>query len=416
MNKKILIFIGIGIAVAALGIGVYFFLIPRCPASCDDGYLYTQDVCSKKTDYECSYTTIEKYCRNKICEAGETYENCPEDCPSCDDNNKCTKDSYDYHQQKCIYESDAACYSKTITLTPATTGIDYQVKIELNSSNFNYSKAKTNGEDIRFFDKGGNSLDYWIEDWNGAGRVSVVWVKVSSPQTDEIYMYYGYPNAISASTASAVFEFFDDFSYSDESALTKVWNKYGTPVIELSDGIVTITAPQDKEHGGQHIFKSVGSTTLLNNIVEINTKRFSGHDSHMANIGYASSVGGSISDGDSWAVLRYSPSFDGSLVVFGGNHGSIASSPIGSFNVIKIYHQEGVSYAYEPTSTKVAEYSWPTEPPPGEYVLLGGATTTYGTGKASYDWIRVRKYTSTEPIATVGDEEAVSEGTGPIYD
>ncbi len=416
MSKKTLIFIGIGIAVAALGVGVYFFLIPRCPASCDDGYIYTQDVCSKETNYKCSYTTLEKYCRNKICEAGETYETCPEDCPSCDDNNKCTKDSYDYHQQKCIYESSGPCYSKTITLAPATTEVDYQIKVELNSSNFNYSKAKTNGEDIRFFDKSGNSLDYWIEDWNGAGRISVIWVKVASPGTDEIYMYYGYPNASSASSGSAVFDFFDDFDYSDESALTEVWNKHGGPVIELSDSIVTIAASGDKEHQGQHIFKNVGSAILLNNIVEIYAKRFSGHHSHMANIGYTSSVGGSISDGDCWAALRYSPSPDGSLVVFGGNHGSITSSPVGSFNTIKIYHQEGVSYAYEPPGTKVAEYSWPMGPPPGDHVLLGGATTTYGSGKASYDWIRVRKYAPTEPSATVGDEKMVEEGTGPSYD
>jgi hypothetical protein len=153
----------------------------------------------------------------------------------------------------------------------------------------------------------------------------------------------------------------------------------------------------------------VGSSTLVNNLVEMSVKRFSGHHSHMANIGYTSSSGGSIGDGDTWAALRYSPSPDGSLVVFGGNHGSIASSPIGSFNTIMIYHQEGVSYAYEPPDTKVAQYSWPMPLPPGDYVLLGGATTISGSGKASYDWIRVRKYFSKEPSASVGDEEAVGE-------
>ncbi len=370
MSKKILIFIGIGIVIAALGVGGYFFLIPRCPASCDDGNPCTEEVCSEETNY------------------------------------------------KCIHEQIAPCYLRTITLAPAAPEVDYQIKIELTSSNFDYSKVKINGEDIRFFDESGNSLNYWIEDWNGAERVSIIWAKVTSPGTDKIYMYYGHPDASSASTGSAVFEFFDDFDYSDESELTQVWNKHGSPVIELSNSIVTITASGNKEQGGQHISKNVGSSTLLNNIVEIYAKRFSGpgHHHHMANIGSTSSSGGSISDGNCWAVSRYGASPDGSHVVFGGNHGGIIPSPFDSFNIIKIYHQEGVSYAYEPPSTKVAEYSWPMGPPPGDYVLLGGQTYISGRGKASYDWIRVRKYTSTEPSVTVGNEKVVDEGTSLVYD
>jgi len=38
----------------------------------------------------------------KICEAGETYETCPTDCPNCNDKNECTIDEYDYHLQECV--------------------------------------------------------------------------------------------------------------------------------------------------------------------------------------------------------------------------------------------------------------------------------------------------------------------------
>jgi len=389
---------------------------PKCAADCpdcnddnkctEDSYDYHEQKCLNKIIVPC--------CGNGVCDKDvETYSSCSADCPDCNDDNECTKDSYDYYEQKCIYKLIAPCYLKPITLAPATSEIDYQIKLELTPSNFNYSKAKTNGEDIRFFDENDNPLNYWIEDWDGAGRVSVIWVKVTSPGTDKIYMHYGHPDASPASSGSAVFEFFDNFDYSDESELIKVWNKHDSPVIELSDSIVTITASGAGEHGGQHIFKNIGSSTLLNNIVEIYTKRFSGYHSHMANIGYTSSNGGPISDGDCWAALRYSPSPEGTYLVFGGNHGGITSSPIDSFNIIKIYHQEGVSYAYEPPSTKVAEYNWPKGPPTGGYVLLGGATTISGRGKASYDWIRVRKYISTEPSATVGNEKVVGEGTSP---
>jgi len=393
-------------------VGEVYLECMDCP-NCDDenkctsdSYDYNKHECVNKPilDVVC--------CGNTLCEEGyETNSDCPKDCPSCDDANECTKDSYDYDGQKCIHEPIAPCYLRPITLTPAAPEIDYQIKIELTSSNFDYSKAKTDGEDIRFFDENDNPLNYWIEDWNGAGGVSTVWVKVTSSGTDKIYMYYGHPDASSASTGSAVFEFFEGFDYSGESELTQVWNKHGSPVIELSDSIVTITTSGAEEHGGQHISKNVGASILLNNLVEMYVKRFSGggYANHMANIGYASSIGGSISDGNCWAVLRYNPSPDGGIVVFGGNHGGITSSPIGSFNIIKIYHQEGISYAYEPQSTKVAEYNWPGEPPLGDYVLLGGQTYNSGNGKASYDWIRIRKYTSTEPSATVGNEKAVGE-------
>jgi hypothetical protein len=47
-------------------------------------------------------------------------------------------------------------YERPITLTPATPVADYQVKIELTTSNFDYSKARSDGGDIRFYDPGNN--------------------------------------------------------------------------------------------------------------------------------------------------------------------------------------------------------------------------------------------------------------------
>ena len=293
---------------------------------------------SECKDNKCIYSPVSGCCGNEKCETGETYESCAGDCPNCDDANDCTKDSYDYHEQKCVYKSSGPCYLKPITIAPATSVTDYQIKIILTSSNFAYSKAMKNGEDIRFFDEGGNSLNYWIEDWNGPGGISSIWVKVTSSGTDKIYMYYGHPDTSSASSAASVFEFFDNFDYSDESELTEVWTKHGDPDIELSNGVVTIATSGDGKEGAQHIFKDVGSSTLLSNIVEIYAKRFSGgYGNHMANIGYASSTGGPIGDGNCWAVSRYNPSPDGGIVVFGSNHGSIVPSPYDSFNIIKIY-------------------------------------------------------------------------------
>ncbi|MFZ2970148.1 MAG: family 16 glycoside hydrolase [Minisyncoccia bacterium] len=101
MNNKYLIIIILAVVLTA-GVGGYFLSRPACPASCDDNNSCTIDTCSKDTDYECSFKKIPDCCGNKSCEVSETYQVCPTDCPNCDDDNKCTKDDYDYHEQKCV--------------------------------------------------------------------------------------------------------------------------------------------------------------------------------------------------------------------------------------------------------------------------------------------------------------------------
>ena len=60
-------------------------------------------------DKNCSYAPIIPCCDNEKCEIGETYGNCMGDCPDCDDRDKCTEDSFDYDQQKCINEEIIPC-------------------------------------------------------------------------------------------------------------------------------------------------------------------------------------------------------------------------------------------------------------------------------------------------------------------
>ncbi|MDP2864480.1 MAG: hypothetical protein Q8N73_02405 [bacterium] len=132
MNKKILIFIGVGILIAGFSVGGYFFLIPRCPESCDDRNPCTQDFCSPETNYQCKYSpiigitegcqglvetckqyqcvesecqivTLANCCGNGECETGEDWETCSQDCELCDDGNPCTQDIYSYETGKCSY-------------------------------------------------------------------------------------------------------------------------------------------------------------------------------------------------------------------------------------------------------------------------------------------------------------------------
>jgi len=129
---------------------------------------------------------------------------------------------------KISHISAAFKYRRRIIITEQSGSdlTDYQVLIELDSSNFDFSKTQTNGEDIRFADANGNLLPYWIEEWDAVNKRAKVWVKVPTIPANssvEIWMYYGNPKFPSASDGGATFDFFDDFSY-QTSTLQKIYS------------------------------------------------------------------------------------------------------------------------------------------------------------------------------------------------
>jgi hypothetical protein len=95
----------------------------------------------------------------------------------------------------------------------ATTLTNYQVLITLDSSNFVFSAAQSNGSDLRVTASDGTTLlPFWIESWNQAGQSAYVWVKVPSiPASTNVvvYLYYGNSAASSTSDGDATFDFYD---------------------------------------------------------------------------------------------------------------------------------------------------------------------------------------------------------------
>ncbi len=110
-------------------------------------------------------------------------------------------------------------YYKEITVNENSgkTLTDYPVLVELNSANFDFSKAKFDGSDIRFA-ADGEELNYWIEEWDAVRKKAKIWVKVPSIPANgvtKIKMWYGNPSASAVSDGDKVFEFFDDFEDGD---------------------------------------------------------------------------------------------------------------------------------------------------------------------------------------------------------
>lgn len=90
-------------------------------------------------------------------------------------------------------------YSKRITIDNADRAenlIDFPVGVYLTSANFDFTKAQTNGEDIRFVDADEvTDLAYEIVSWDAAGEFAEIWVNVpqidASSDTDYFTMYWG---------------------------------------------------------------------------------------------------------------------------------------------------------------------------------------------------------------------------------
>ena len=99
-------------------------------------------------------------------------------------------------------------YRREITITNVNgTLTDYQILVELNSTNFNFSHAQENGSDIRFVASDDETLlNHWIEVWNSTNQSAKIWVNVSEvTEGTKIFMYYGNENASDASDVNSTF-------------------------------------------------------------------------------------------------------------------------------------------------------------------------------------------------------------------
>jgi len=95
---------------------------------------------------------------------------------------------------------------------------DYQIKVNLDNTNFDFSKAKSDGSDVRITDSDGTTLlNYWIESWDSSGQTATLWAKVPSiPASCSIYIYYGNSEATSVSNGDNTFLAFIPFdNYND---------------------------------------------------------------------------------------------------------------------------------------------------------------------------------------------------------
>ncbi|MCF7733782.1 MAG: DUF2341 domain-containing protein, partial [Akkermansiaceae bacterium] len=121
----------------------------------------------------------------------------------------------DYTVSVQSYEAWAHHGSLFIITTPdganipgGATETNFPLLVRLNSGNFNFDDAQSDGRDIRFTTAAGASLPYQIEQWDAANGTASIWVKIptiTGNSTQEILMYWGKAGVASESSGSAVF-------------------------------------------------------------------------------------------------------------------------------------------------------------------------------------------------------------------
>jgi len=122
----------------------------------------------------------------------------------------------------CIYRGSRQMI--TIIGTDETL-YNYQVKIELDSSNFDFDSSSNDGSDIHFVDDDDNELPFWIESWGNDH--AVIWCKIPVIPAGGsvcIWMIYGDTGFHRRSNGYITFDFFDDFKPSNNYVLFAVFN------------------------------------------------------------------------------------------------------------------------------------------------------------------------------------------------
>lgn len=105
-------------------------------------------------------------------------------------------------------------YRKKITFdnsAQAENLTNFPVLVKLSSSNFDFSKAQSSGQDVRFTDSDGTTaLSYEIESYSNSSSAATIWVKVpqinASSSTDYIYVYFGNSSATDGQAGTSVWD------------------------------------------------------------------------------------------------------------------------------------------------------------------------------------------------------------------
>ncbi len=143
-------------------------------------------------------------------------------------------------------------------LPAAASEEGFPLLVRLHKDFFDFSQAKTSGEDIRFSTATGAPLPYQIEEWDPKNGTAGIWVRIPTIKGNawqEIKLHWGKANALSESSGKSVFN--------ESNGYLSVWHMNG-PVkdevgtLESKDvgtiNVVGMIGPARHFPGGKGIF------------------------------------------------------------------------------------------------------------------------------------------------------------------
>ena len=346
--------------------------------------------------------------------------------------------------------TDVWAYSTKFSVSDnsGTSLTDFQVLVELNSVNFDFSKAQTDGLDIRFTDSHNNELSYWIEEWDITSQQAKIWVNVPSiPAYGEtkLIIYYGNPAAESGSDGEATFVLFDTFGGEEiDQVKWEVYNCGSTTSPYISDGTLLIP-------GGDHYNRGLkAKTTLPSDNKEMRVKYwiesssdFNGCDGDPS-IGFASSDTAldssrpnmyMIIDNDEFGPGRIQQSWDiapikedssylfvndGTDILFWNSGGRITESydsrgkwsqeavaRIGNHFFGELIEEDGINHQHDWVYSGIYDFDMANIP-----IIFANNDNL----DVKYDWIFVRQFIENEPLVSIPSELDVSDPVVILHD
>lgn len=285
---------------------------------------------------------------------------------------------------------------------------DFQVQVtSFNTQSLitsNPPKMKSDCSDLRVADSNGVAIPYWIESGCNSSN-TLVWVKPASLATGDntIYFYYGNTTATDAADANAVFDLYDDFNGSTIN-LSK-WTigtcrENNNPVVcniipTQSGGKLNITGTAIGLQ--QNSIYGVTSVRAFSNfIVETRFNTVTPSNEYKASVGTSFDLAGLKRTGGTLEVKYYGGNQWNRLFASGyGSSGYTVFTEKVQPNRID-WFENNIFKGFRTISPALGDRN---------IVLFAGPDIKDVPFDAKYDWVRVRKYASSDPIASIDSEQ-----------
>lgn len=297
---------------------------------------------------------------------------------------------------------------------------DYQVCITIDTASLiSAGKMQANCSDIRFVDSANNELSYWIESGGNTNNTKI-WVKIPKIPANEqitIFMYYGNSNAHSVSNMKNTFVVADDFN--DGSLDTEIWtakhfnpkDTSGTVSVNESMGVLTISVKDDDM--GTCVEYGVEASINVSKFIEkfrLRTPNWGGTGS----AGWYRNTKAVIMAHSGWVWLLT------------GENGLLGTQTNGTYientaDCSDIFNPEeyhvymiifdGKKSLFYVDGQNIGNLSIYLPIPPFVNVQFncGQWSPYYPNSILQLDWVYLAKYTSPEPIYTLGREETFNK-------